>query len=53
MVIIVKSFNKSLINDFCSNLVGQAKGFDIVLKGMVSMPKKTKSFYGIKVTSCA
>ena len=48
MVIIIKSFNKSLINDFCSNLVGQAKGFDIVLKGMVSMPKKQKVFTVLK-----
>jgi len=52
MVIIVKCFSKSLLNNYCLSLIEKSKGFGIVLKGMVSLPKKTKSFYGIKIPSC-
>jgi ribosomal protein S10 len=48
MVITVKSFNKSLINNFCSSLINKSKSFNIDLKGVVNMPKKQKIFTMLK-----
>jgi ribosomal protein S10 len=51
MYIIVKSFNKSLINKFCSNLINKSKKFNIGFSGIVNMPKKQKNLYDAKITS--
>jgi ribosomal protein S10 len=48
MYIIVKSFNKSLINKFCSNLINKSKKFNIGFSGIVNMPKKQKIFTMLK-----
>jgi len=48
MIIIVKSFNKSLINHFCSNLINESKDLNINLKGMVNLPRKQKIFTLLK-----
>ena len=48
MVIIVKCFSKSLLNSYCLSLIEKSKGFGIVLKGMVSLPKKQKVFTVLK-----
>jgi len=48
MYIIVKSFNKSLINKFCSNLINTSKKFNIDFSGIVNMPKKQKIFTMLK-----
>ena len=47
MYIIVKSFNKSLLNKFCSNLIKSSK-FNVCLNGVINMPKKQKIFTMLK-----